>query len=48
MHRRVYRCLVPIVAIAALGLAGCATRALLPPVAVPLPEPPMDMGGLDF
>jgi predicted enzyme related to lactoylglutathione lyase len=33
MHRRVYRCLVSVVAIAALGLAGCATRASLPPVA---------------
>ena len=33
MHRRVYRRLVPVVAIAALGLAGCATRASLPPVA---------------
>ena len=33
MHRRAYRRLVPVAAIAALGLAGCATRASLPPVA---------------
>jgi predicted enzyme related to lactoylglutathione lyase len=32
MHRRIRRRLVPVVAIAALGLAGCATRASLPPV----------------
>jgi hypothetical protein len=33
MRRTVYRRFVPVVAIAAAALAGCATRASLPPVA---------------